>query len=59
MNRAMNLAFATLSGDPNLVNLESEKIQAVTTADIRRVAQEIFREENASVMYYKSAPSKN
>ena len=59
MNRAMNLAFATLSGDPNLVNLESEKIQAVTTADIKRVAQEIFREENASVMYYKSAPSKN
>ncbi len=59
MNRAMNLAFATLSGDPNLVNTESAKIQAVTTADIKRVAREIFREENASVMYYKSVPSKS
>ena len=54
MNRAMNLAFAALSGDPNLVNLEAEKIRAVTTADIERVAGEIFREENASVLYYKA-----
>ena len=54
MNRAVNLAFATLSGDPNLVNLESQKIQAVTTADIKRVAGEIFKEERSNVMYYKS-----
>ncbi|MEJ0054209.1 MAG: pitrilysin family protein [Bacteroidota bacterium] len=54
MNRAMNLAFAALSGDPNLVNLESQRIQAVTKEDIKRVANEIFRDENSSVMYYKS-----
>ncbi len=59
MNRAMNLAFASLSGDPNLVNLEGEKIRAVTTADIKRVAAEIFREENASVLYYHATTSKN
>ncbi len=55
MNRAMNLAFATLSGDPNLVNLEAEKIDTVTTADIKRVAREIFKPENSSVMYYKAS----
>lgn len=54
MNRAMNLAFASLSGDPNLVNLEAKKIRAVTTKDIKRVAGEIFREENSNVMYYRS-----
>ena len=57
MNRAMNLAFAALSGDPNLVNLEAKLIRAVTTTDIRRVAAEIFREENASVLYYKAVKS--
>ncbi len=59
MNRAMNLAFATLSGDPNLVNLEAKKIRAVSTRDIKRVASEIFRDENSSVMYYRSASLKH
>ncbi len=59
MNRAMNLAFASLSGDPNLVNLEGKKIRSVTVADIQRVAAGIFREESASVLYYKSATAKN
>ncbi len=54
MNRAMNLAFATLSGDPDFVNKEAASIQAVTKADIQRVAGDIFREENSSVLYYKA-----
>lgn len=54
MNRAMNLAFAKLSGDANLVNREGQLINQVTTADIARVANEILTEENASVMYYRS-----
>jgi zinc protease len=52
MNRAMNLAFAKLSGDAHLVNKEGENIMAVTTNDIARVAKEILREENLSVLYY-------
>lgn len=59
MNRAMNLAFASLSGDPHLVNKESALIQAVTREDIKRVAGEILREQNASVLYYQSNPSMN
>ena len=54
MNRAMNLAFAKLSGDANLVNDEGRRIEAVTIEDIQRVGRNILREENASVMYYKA-----
>lgn len=54
INRAMNLAFASLSGDANLVNKEIEMIESLTADDIHRVAKEILREENSSVMYYKA-----
>ncbi len=54
MNRAMNLAFATLSGDPDWVNQEAGLISSVTLADIKRVAGEVLRDENSSVMYYRA-----
>lgn len=54
INRAMNLAFASLGGDPELVNMELAQIRAVTTDDVARVSRDIIREENASVMYYKA-----
>lgn len=59
MNRAMNLAFAKLSGDANLVNRESELINKVTVDDIQRVAREIFREENSNTLYYEAEKSLN
>jgi zinc protease len=55
MNRAMNLAFAKLSGNADLVNNEAKMIDAVTLKDIQRIAVEIFREENSSVLYYQAA----
>jgi len=54
INRAMNLAFAKLSGDANLVNAEAKKIDQVTATDIKRVANQIFREENSNVIYYQA-----
>jgi len=54
INRAMNLAFASLSGDAGLVNKEIENIERVTASDIQRVASEILKDENSSVMYYHS-----
>lgn len=54
MNRAMNLAFASLSGDADLVNRETDLIQAVTLSDVARVAAQIVRQENSSVLYYKT-----
>ena len=55
INRAMALAFAALSGDTNLVNTEKDLLSAVAAKDINRMAREILREENSSVLYYKSA----
>lgn len=54
INRAMNLAFAKLSGDANLVNTEARSIELVTTEDIKRVSNEVLQEANANVLYYHS-----
>lgn len=54
MNRAMNLAFAKLSGDANYVNEEARLIETVTADDIGRVARNIMREDNSSVLYYNA-----
>ena len=54
MNRAMNLAFARLSGDAGIVNEEGKQIESVTIEDVKRLSAEILREENSSVMYYHS-----
>jgi len=54
LNRAINLAFATLSGDTSIVNQEAERIARVNADDIRRVASGVLRESNSTVMYYRS-----
>jgi zinc protease len=54
-NRAMALAFAALSGNTNLVNTEKLELEAVTVNDVHMVAKNILREENSSVLYYRSA----
>jgi zinc protease len=54
LNRAMNLAFAKLSGNTALVNEESKIINLTTLEDISRVARNILREENSSVLYYEA-----
>jgi len=59
INRAMNLAFAALSGNVNYVNEEKGMIEAVTISDIKRMATSILKEENSSVLFYKSEQSIN
>jgi len=54
LNRAINLAYAGVLGNPNLVNTELDKIRAVTKEDIQKCAQEILRPENCSTIYYKT-----
>lgn len=54
LNRAMNLAFASLSGDPHSVNNESNLIQKVSVSDINKQGKEILKEQNCSVIYYKA-----
>ncbi len=52
LNRAMNLAYATLMGDPNIVNEESGRIQAVTPDGLHQMANDVLREENCSTLFY-------
>ena len=56
LHRALNLAYSKLQGDANLVNDESRRIQAVTVADVRAMAQLVLRPENCSTLYYEAAP---
>ena len=52
LNRTMNLAYAAALGDPNIVNGESEKIQAVTAEGVQQMAREVLRAENCSTVFY-------
>ncbi len=52
LNRAMNLAYATVLGDPDMVNQESEKIQSVTAEGVQRMAQEVLTPDNCSTVFY-------
>ncbi len=54
LNRAMNLAFAAVSGDPEEVNRETERIRSVTVDDINRLSRQVLAESNSSTLYYKS-----
>jgi len=52
LNRAMNLAFGANLGDANYINKEYELISAVTVDQIKKVAGDVLRVENSSVLYY-------
>jgi predicted Zn-dependent peptidase len=53
-HRALNLAFFEMLGDAGLVNRMTELYNAVSAEQIRAAAAGIFREENASVLYYRA-----
>jgi zinc protease len=43
---------AVLRGDPNRVNTDLEQLQAVTAADVQRVAKKYFTDQNRYVFFY-------
>jgi zinc protease len=43
---------AVLRGDPNRVNTDLDQLQAVTAADVQRVAKKYFTDANRYVFYY-------
>ena len=49
---------AVLLGDPNRVNTDLARLQAVTAADIQRVMKKYFTDTNRLVMYYLPEASK-
>ncbi len=57
-SRAYMIAMHELTGDASDINTEMEKYKKVTIDDIIRVAKQIFRPENSSVLEYLSANKK-
>jgi zinc protease len=54
LNRAMNLAYFEMLGNPDGVNHEIEKYQAVTADKLMETAAQIFKKENSSTVRYFS-----
>jgi predicted Zn-dependent peptidase len=52
LTKAMNLAFAELNGDTNLINTEADKYKEVTVKDIERIANQILTPTNCSTLIY-------
>lgn len=52
LNRAMNLAFAANAGDPELSNLDREKMKVVTADQVKTAAAEILTPNNCSTLLY-------
>jgi predicted Zn-dependent peptidase len=53
LNRAINLAVATVAGDPEYVNREPEIIQNITEDQVMTIGREVLRKENSSTLYYQ------
>jgi predicted Zn-dependent peptidase len=52
LNKAMNLAYYELLDDAKNINHEIEHYENVTSDDIKNMAQQIFKSENESTLYY-------
>ncbi|WP_422361458.1 M16 family metallopeptidase [Reichenbachiella sp.] len=53
LNRAMSLAYYTLLGNTDLVNEETNAINAVTEEDIISEAKKMLNKTNCSTLYYR------
>ena len=54
LDKAMNLAYYELLGDANRLNKEIDKYLSVTAYQIKKVAQNAFKKEKSSTLYYLS-----
>ena len=54
MNKAMNLGFYEMLGDPELINREVDLYRAVTPDAIRSFCGRILRPENSSTLIYRA-----
>lgn len=52
LDKAMNLAQFELMGDAGLLNHETDKYLAVTAAQIKELANKLFRKDNSSTLIY-------
>jgi predicted Zn-dependent peptidase len=55
LNKAMNLGFYELLGDPALINSEIDNYREVDKERIQEAAKKYFTPENCSTLYYLSS----
>ncbi len=58
LNKAMNLSYYELLGDPGLINLEAERYRAVTREMVRDAAISYLNDNNCSTLHYLSKNTK-
>lgn len=51
-NRALNLAYYEMLGDAAQINQQVTNYNSVSDAQVQKVANDVLREENSSVVYY-------
>lgn len=51
-SKASNLAFFEFLGDVNLINTESERYRQATAEKVKETAENLFRKENSSTLWY-------
>jgi predicted Zn-dependent peptidase len=54
LNKAVNLSFYELIGDPDLINKEVGNYRKITTEMVEDAASKYFNSSNCSTLYYKS-----
>ena len=55
LNKAMNLAYYEMLGDASMINTDADNYQKVSVEDIAKTARYLFRPQNSSTIFYKSA----
>ena len=55
LNKAFNLAYFDLLGNPGLVNKQVELYRKTNRDSVIEISQKYFRESNCSTIYYKSS----
>jgi predicted Zn-dependent peptidase len=54
LNKAVNLSFYELIGDPELINSEVDNYRKITAGMVENAASKYFNSSNCSTLYYKS-----
>jgi len=54
LNKAMNLSYYELLGDAEILNNLVKNYSAVQAKDLKKLANEIFTQENSTTLYYKA-----
>lgn len=52
LNRAMSIAYGAFLGRPNLINEETDTINAVTLEEVQKTIPGILRKDNCSTLFY-------